>query len=489
MTMLESSIGGPADLPNGLFVGGDWTVGAGVEIEVENPATRETVGWIRGADAAQLDRAVSAAAKVFQSEDFQDAERRAAALERLADLLEAERESIGALIVDEAGTPVNLIDPLQVGVPLRLLRYYAGLARRNFTRDLGPDSAETGASASIVRYAPAGVVGIIAAYNYPLLLLVLKLAPAIAAGCPVVCMPSPLTPLSSLVFARLVDRCGLPKGAVSILAGDSDIARALTEHPGIDRISFTGSVAVGKLVMKQAAEQLKDVTLELGGKSAAILLPGCDLGAVTAPVHLRYLRNAGQGCASPTRILVHRSQYDAFIERTRAFVPGVPIGDPRDPDTVIGPLISEAHRNRVEGFVERAVAAGARVVAGGGRPDTGSGWYMNGTVVDGIDNDSEIAREELFGPVGVILPYDDLDEAVAIANDSHLGLAAAIFGDLDTARSIATRLRVGSVYINGGGGIRMEAPMGGMKQSGIGREYGEEGLFEFMEPQHIQWAL
>jgi aldehyde dehydrogenase (NAD+)/betaine-aldehyde dehydrogenase len=276
---------------------------------------------------------------------------------------------------------------------------------------------------------------------------------------------------------------------VNIIVGGVDVGTALSEHPDIDKISFTGSVPVGSAVMQQAAKTITGVVLELGGKSATIVLPDADLSTALAPIHLRYLRNAGQGCASPTRILVQRDQLDDFIARSQAFFPTVKTGDPRDIDTICGPLISEDHLLRVEGYVERAVAAGAHIVAGGGRPDLPHGWYMNPTLITGVNNSDEICREELFGPVGVVMPFDTIEEAIAIANDSHLGLAAAIFGPLDHALETAEKLRVGSVYINGGGATRMDAPMGGFKQSGIGREYGIEALREYLEPQHIQWSI
>lgn len=467
-----------------LVINGAMVEGQGSEITVDNPATGKPIVALKQASLEQVDEAVAAARAAFESGVWADGSTRRDVLLQLADLLETHQEEIGAAIIDEVGTPKNLIAPLQIGVPLAALRYYAEMADRDHTRDLGPDQT----SASIVRQAPVGVVAAITAYNYPVLMMGLKIAPALAAGCTVVVLPSPQTPLATLLVGKLLKEAGVPDGVVNIVVGGADVGTALTEHTGVDKVSFTGSVGVGRAVMGQAAKTVKGVVLELGGKSASIILLDADLPSVLGPVHLRYVRNAGQGCASPTRILVHESKLEDFISLSEAFFPSIKVGDPWDEDTVSGPLISEAHRARVEGYVERAVAAGGRIVAGGGRPDTATGWYMNPTLIAGVSNADEICRDELFGPVGVVLPYRDIEEAIAIANDSYLGLAAAIFGPTEEAKEIAAKLRVGSVYINGGGAMRMDAPMGGFKQSGIGREYGEESLREYLEPQHIQWS-
>ncbi len=471
-----------------LFIGGRMVAGEGEPLTVANPATELNIATFNQTSPAQLDDAVRAAKTAFESGVWADGDTRRDILLHLADLLEEHRDEFGAAIIEEVGTPANLIAPLQVGVPLAALRYYADMATLDHTRHLAPHNQPGAPSESMVRQVPAGVVAAITAYNYPILMLCLKIAPALAAGCTVVVLPSPQTPLSTLLFGTLLAKAGVPDGVVNIVVGGVDIGTALSEHPDVDKISFTGSVPVGSAVMQQAAKTITGVVLELGGKSATIVLPDADLSSALAPIHLRYLRNAGQGCASPTRILVQRAQLDDFIARSQAFFPTVKVGDPRDIDTICGPLISEDHLLRVEGYVERAVAAGAHIVAGGGRPDLSRGWYMNPTLIAGAHNTDEICREELFGPVGVVIPYDTIDEAIAIANDSHLGLAAAIFGPLEEAKEVAAKLRVGSVYINGGGATRMDAPMGGFKQSGIGREYGIEALREYLEPQHIQWS-
>jgi len=301
-------------------------------------------------------------------------------------------------------------------------------------------------------------------------------------------LPSALTPLTALLFAEIVAAAGVPPGVLNIVAGGPDIARALTLHPGVDKVSMTGSVEVGRQVMRQASEGLKGVVLELGGKSAGIVLPGADIERISLPLHGRYLRNAGQGCQSPTRLLVHASRFDDFVDAARTTFKRVPVGDPWNPDTLIGPLIRESHRARIEACVERALAAGGTLLAGGGRPDIARGWFMNGALLGGLSNHSEIARSELFGPVAIVIPYENVDDAVSIANDSEFGLAAHVFGPQDEAMAVATRLRVGTVAINGGGNFRVDSVLAGWKQSGIGREWGEQGIREFLGAQHIQWT-
>jgi aldehyde dehydrogenase (NAD+)/betaine-aldehyde dehydrogenase len=291
------------------------------------------------------------------------------------------------------------------------------------------------------------------------------------------------------LLARLVQEAGFPAGAVNVLVGDASAAQRLTEHPDVAKVTFTGSVDVGRHVMRQAASHLAGVVLELGGKSPAILLPDADIASVVPGLHLRYCRNGGQACAAPTRLLVHRSRYDEFVDVTRSTIADVPVGDPRDPATVVGPMISSQHRDRVEGYVSGALAQGATILAGGGRPELPRGWYTNPVVLTDVDNRWPVAQEEIFGPVSVVLPYDSVDEAVAIANDSLYGLHAYVYSaDLGAAQSLAPRLRAGAVSINGGGGFRPDAVMGGFGVSGIGRELGTWGIHEFLEPQHVQWA-
>jgi len=469
-----------------LLIDGDLVRGEGPDhLVVGDPATEETLTELREASSDQVGQAVEAARRAFESDTWKDRELRRHVLLTMANILEENAELLTAAIVHEVGTPVTLARSLQIGEPIALLRAFADLALVNRDRSLGVADGPPRSDA-VIAYQPSGVVAAIAAYNYPLLFTATKLGGALAAGCTAVLLPSPQAPLSILLFARLLQQADLPRGVVNVIVGGAGVGQALTTHSDVDKISFTGSVGVGRQVMAQAASGLKRVALELGGKSPSLLLPDADIDAITEQVHARYVRNAGQGCSSPTRILVHESRYDDFLDRSRDAFASLKVGDPWDTTVVAGPVISEQHRERIEGYVARAVDAGGKVVAGGGRPDMPRGWYLNGALVGEVTNKSEIAREELFGPVGVVLPYRTVDEALAIANDSDFGLAATIYGDSVAARELAPRLRVGTVMINGWI-PRQDKAGGGFKMSGMGREIGEEGVREFLETQFIAW--
>lgn len=469
-----------------MLIDGELALGEGADhIVVGNPATEEPLTEFREASTAQVGLAVEAARRAFESEAWRDRALRRRVLLTMADILEENADLLTAAIVHEVGTPVTLARSLQIGEPIALLRAFADLALVDRDRALGVADGPPRSDA-VISYQPSGVVAAIAAYNYPLLFTATKLGGALAAGCTAVLLPSPQAPLSILLFARLLQQADLPRGVVNVIVGGADVGRDLTTHPDVNKISFTGSVGVGRTVMAQAASGLKRVALELGGKSPSLLLPDVDIDTITAQVHARYVRNAGQGCSSPTRILVHESRYDDFVDRSREAFASFKIGDPWDTTVVAGPLISQQHRERVEGYVSRAVESGGNVVAGGGRPEMARGWYMNGALVGGVTNKSEIAREELFGPVGVVLQYRTVEEAVSIANDSDFGLAATIYGDTATARGLAPRLRVGTVMINGWI-PRQDKAGGGFKMSGMGREIGEEGVREFLETQFVAW--
>jgi aldehyde dehydrogenase (NAD+)/betaine-aldehyde dehydrogenase len=472
------------------FIGGEYVRGEGPLLVVENPATEAVITTVRQTSLRQLDAAVTNSRQAFESGVWQDPELRRAVLSRLADLLEARSAEFASALVQEVGTPVALCQPLQLGGPISLLRYLVrktDLARERI-RMLGRDD-RVPASESMIRYAPVGVAAGIGAYNYPLMFVISKACTALAAGCASVFLPSPQTPLATLLFGEVAAEAGIPPGILNIVVGGADIGVALSSHPGIDKVSFTGSVAVGRQVMIQAAQGIKGVVLELGGKSAAIVLPGADLAKVAMPLHSRYLRNSGQGCQSPTRHLVPRKQFDDFIDVSREAYAKIQIGDPWDPATLGGPLISKAHRARVEGYIERSKQEGGRVLLGGGRPPMERGWYHNPTLIGGVNNDSEIARNELFAPVAVAMPYDSVEEAIAIANASDFGLAAHLYGPLDLAKRTAERLSVGTIYINGGGQLRTDSVLMGWKHSGLGCEWGEEGVMEFLGVKHLQWTL
>jgi aldehyde dehydrogenase (NAD+) len=470
------------------FIDGKYVEGQGAPLDVENPATGEIISTVRQTSLAQLETAVTAARRAFDAGVWRrDPEFRREVLTRMADLLEERASEFAAALIQEVGTPVALCQPLQIGGPLTLLRFLAERTAVDRTKHLGRDD-RVPASESLIRYEPIPIAGGIGAYNYPLMFPISKACTAMAAGSSAIFMPSPQTPLASLLFGEIARDAGVPDGVFNIVVGEAEMGVALSSHPAIGKVSFTGSVDVGRKVMLQAGRNLSDVVLELGGKSAAIVLPDADLSEVAMPLHSRYQRNAGQGCQSPTRHLVPRHRFDEYLEASREAFDKIKCGDPWDPGTLAGPLISKAHRDSVEGFIERAVQAGGEVLMGGGRP-TEQGYFLNPTLVGGVGNDSEIARNELFAPVAVAIPYDTLDEAIAMANDSEFGLAAHIYGPQEQAMQVAEQMEAGTVYLNGGGQLRVDSVLTGRKVSGVGHEWGDDGIMEFLQAKHVQWTV
>jgi aldehyde dehydrogenase (NAD+)/betaine-aldehyde dehydrogenase len=477
--------------PLELSIAGEPVSGNAEPVPVFDPATEQELARVPQAGTDQIERAVAAARHAFDEGPWprMSGQERAQLLSRFADRLEARKDELVTGVTYEVGTPVTQSKIGQVELPIAVLRTYAELARKDRTEHIGP-SLDAMPSDSLVAYQPVGVVGVITAYNYPLVLALRTMGGALAAGCATIVAPSPKAPLTTLMIARAAEESGLPPGVVNVVVGGPEVGRLISTHPGVDKVAFTGSRAVGELVMRQAAATIKDVTLELGGKSPMLLLPGYDAAASARRLHTRYLLNAGQACAAPARMLVPREDYDMFLDASREAFTKIRVGDPWNPKTLVGPLIRPDHRDGVEGLVEEAVADGATIVAGGGRPDLARGWYMNPVLLGDVDNRSRIAQEEVFGPVGVVVPYDGIDDGVAKANDVAYGLAADVFSPhTASAIEIAKRLRAGTVYVNGGGAFRPDAPFGGFKASGIGREYGEWGVREFLQPQHVQWAL
>lgn len=478
------------------YIDGEWRQGQSSErITTTSPSTGEVLGVTPASSPGQIDAAVASARAAFDSAEWRayGPAERAAVLTRLADLFEANREELAQLIVDEVGSPIGLARAMQVGGPIEALRWYAEMAIR------GPRGGYEHAlplydkpvlSSSVLRYEPVGVVAALPAFNYPFNLLIWKLGGALAAGCTTVVLPSPQGALSTIRLFGLIDKLGLPPGVVNLVVGGPEVGRKLTGHPDVDMVSFTGSDAVGGKVMSQAAlGALAKSVLELGGKAANIILPGTELEPTIAPSVLRFARNAGQGCAAWTRILVHESQVDEFVKRTREFVDNLQVGDPHSEKTEVGPVISTAHRDRVEAMIQQAVTDGGQIIIGGGRPKGDRGAYINPAVIAGVSPDHPIANTELFAPIAVLIPYKTVDEAVRIANQTPYGLSANVFGPLGDAIVVAQRLRAGTVTVNGGSGMRPDAPWGGLGRSGVGRELGEDGFAEFFEVKHIQWPL
>jgi aldehyde dehydrogenase (NAD+) len=465
-----------------LFIANEDRVGEGEILRVVSPVTEQVVAEFPAASVGQVDEAVHAAKHAFESGVWRDPEFRKATILKFADLLSANRERLMAALVSEVGSPINLMSN-HIDTPANFLRWFAHKGTEDRTRNLGFNNTRT--AVSMVAYRPVGVVAAITAFNYPILIGATKIGAALAAGCTTVLLSSPQAPLAVALMSDLIRQAGFPPGVVNIIAGGADVGRALTEHPGVDKVSFTGSVNVGRQVMMQAAAGLRSVVLELGGKSAAIMLPGVDFNKYALQLHARYARNAGQGCGSPTRILVEESRYEEFCEISRKVYSQVKVGDPTDPTTIVGPVVSSAQRDRIEAGVAKAVADGAEIIAGGGRPDIAKGWFLNPTLIGRINNNAGLARNEIFGPVSVVITYKTVEEAIQIANDSELGLKAYIFGPTADCLKLAPELRVGTVQINGGSPLRPDAPMIGYKHSGVGAEWGDDGLREFMLVQHI----
>ncbi|MBL7496793.1 aldehyde dehydrogenase [Frankia nepalensis] len=468
-----------------FFIDGAWSAPTSADrFGVISPSSEQVVGEVPVATGGDIDTAVAAARAAFDDGPWPrlaPAER-GEVLARAAKLLAERAGAIAAVTVDEIGCPVS--NPAsQTGLVAPVFDYYATLAASYpFER-----TVVAGARAGLVTNEPVGVVGAIVPWNAPVTLAAWKTAPALAAGCTVVIKPPPEAPLSTFVLAEALRDAGVPPGVVNVVPGGREVGEHLVTHPGVDKIAFTGSTAAGKRIMSLCGEQVKRVSLELGGKSACVLLDDADVATVVPTVVGIGLNRSGQVCAAQTRILVHRSRYAEALEAAGATAAAIPLGDPHDSATVIGPLVAERQRARVEGYIGDATRHGARVVTGGGRPGhLPHGWYVEATILGDVDNTMPVAREEIFGPVLCVIPFDDTDEAVRIANDSPYGLAGGVWSaDPRRALAVARRLRAGAVNINADFPPFPLVPFGGFKQSGLGRELGQEGLASFLEPRSI----
>jgi len=465
-----------------LYIDGKWVPSGGTgSLDVIDSGTEEVVATVPDGVPGDVDRAVEAAAAAFGSWSGLPVDERTAFVTRVHEGLDARADELAELMAREVGMPLALSRIIQVGLPSGTFASMAQVAADfEWERQVGN---------SLVVREPVGVVGAITPWNYPLHQIAAKVAPALAAGCTVVLKPSEVAPLNAFVLAEIFDDIGLPHGVFNLVSGTGPVVgEAIAAHPGVDMVSFTGSTRAGRRVSELAAGTVKRVTLELGGKSANVLLDDADLSVAVPDGVFKCFLNSGQTCSALTRMLVPRERLAEAEELAVAAAESFTPGSPFDPQSRIGPLVSAVQRDRVRAYIDGAVDEGARLVTGGSAAPEGleTGFYVQPTVFSGVTPEMTIAREEIFGPVLSLIPYDTEEEAVAIANDTQYGLAGGVWSD-DPARAeaVARRLRTGQVEVNGGR-FNPLAPFGGYKQSGNGREYGTFGLEEFLEVKSLQ---
>ena len=462
------------------YIDGAWVESdGGTRREVINPATETACSEITLGSAADVDKAVKAARKAFDSYSRTSVEERVALLEKIVAEYKARAGDIAEAISQEMGCPISIARTAQVGSGIgHLMAAINALKEFEFEEQVG---------ANKVVHEPIGVVALITPWNWPMNQILAKVAPALAAGCTMILKPSEEAPGSAAIFAEVLDKAGVPKGVFNLIQGDGPgVGTALAAHPGIDMVSFTGSTRAGIMVAKTAADTVKRVHQELGGKSPNIILEGAPLDQAVPAGLGGVLLNSGQSCIAPARMLVHKSQHDEAVAIATAVMQGTQTGDPGEEGRHIGPVVNKAQFDKIQGLIAKGIAEGATLAAGGpGRPDgVETGYFVRPTLFANVTNDMTIAREEIFGPVVTIIPYEDDEDAIRIANDTNYGLSAVVSGDPARARTIVPRLRAGMVYVNAGTPDPNVA-FGGYKQSGNGREYGKFGLAEFMEVKSV----
>jgi len=465
-----------------LFIGGEWLPSTGSDtLAVVDPATEEQIATVPAGTEQDVDAAVRAARAAFDGWAATPATERSRLLAATADALEARKDEVARAISTEMGTPLAFSLAVQVGNPIVVLRSYADL--------LQTYAFEEQVNNSLVVREPVGVVGAITPWNYPLHQVVAKVAAALAAGCTVVLKPSEVAPLSAYLLAELFAQVGLPAGVFNLVTGLGPVVgEAIAAHPDVDMVSFTGSTAAGKRVSEVASATVKRVALELGGKSAFVILDDADLAKAVKVGLANAFMNGGQTCTAWTRMLVPASRQDEVVELVKVAAEKFTVGAPQAEGTRIGPMANSNQLKRVRGYIEKALAEGATLVTGGAEPPEGleTGYYVRPTVFSGVQPGSTLEQEEVFGPVLALVAYDDEDDAVRIANDTRFGLSGGVFsGDQERAVRVARRMRTGMVDVNGGR-FNPLAPFGGYKQSGNGRELGEYGLEEFLEVKSLQ---
>jgi betaine-aldehyde dehydrogenase len=468
-----------------LYIDGEWVEpSSSATIEVISPLTEEVIATVPDASAEDVDRAVAAARRAFDSGPWprMSPDERADMMAKISQLIQARYEDVAKTISEEMGSPISFSIMGQVFASTMVLDYFTNLAREYEFEEF----REGALGPVLVRREPVGVAGCIVPWNVPLFTIMLKMAPALASGSTVVLKPAPETPLDAYLLADVLEEVGLPAGVVNIVAAGRRVGEHLVTHRDVDKISFTGSTAAGKRIGALCGAQLKRCTLELGGKSAAIILDDADLATAIPGLLPNSIMNNGQACIAQTRILASRERYDDVVDALASAMSAAKVGAPLDPETVVGPLVASRQRDRVEGFIARGREEGARVVVGGGRPaEFDKGWFVEPTVFADVDNKMTIAQEEIFGPVLAVIPYETPDDAVRIANDSDYGLAGSVWtSDVAAGLDIAKRVRTGTYGVNGSS-MNFAAPFGGYKQSGLGRELGPEGLEEYLELKGI----
>ena len=464
-----------------VFIGGEWVPSTSSRrIRVVSPSTEQLVAEVPDASLQDAERAVRAARAAFDSGPWprMDLDERMQLLRRVSAAMTENEELLAALVTDEMGCPISLSRVMQSRNPRVLLDSFLEIAPEYEWSDVRRSST----GQALVTREPVGVVAAITPWNAPLLTMLIKLVPALLAGCTLVVKPSPEAPLSPYLFAEMLQDAGLPDGVVNILPAGREVGEFLVTHRLVDKVSFTGSTAAGRRIASLCGQDLRRVTLELGGKSAAVILDDADLDVAMESIRTLSLRNSGQTCSNKTRILVPGSLLAEMQERLVAMIEGMPVGDPHDPDTQIGPLVAERQRARVEGYIESGRHEGAQLLIGGGRPKgLDRGWFVEPTIFTDVTPSMRIAQEEIFGPVLAVMSYRDDEEAVALANDSDYGLSGSVFStDESRALAVARRIRTGAIELNGKP-VGWHAPVGGFKWSGIGREAGREGFDAYVE--------
>ena len=483
------------DRQHGNFIGGQWRPAAsGKTLAVVDPATGSPVSQVAESDAADVDAAVRAARTAFEDPAWQQMKpaRRERLLHRLADLMEARIDVLAELESIDNGKTAAIAGAVDLPCAVDCLRFMAGIPSKLNGSTLKPSVPfmPDGELFAFANHMPVGVVGAIVPWNFPTLLLSWKIAPALAAGCTVVLKPAEETPLTALYVARLAEEAGFPPGVLNVVTGYGHTAgAAISAHPGIDKVTFTGSTEVGRLILQAATGNLKKVTLELGGKSPAIVMPDADLEVAIPGAASGIFFNHGQVCTAGSRLFVHRSRFDEVVDGVAEIARGMRVGPGLDPATEIGPLVSKIQQERVCSYIAAGREGGAEVIAGGTTPE-GPGYFVNPTVFVGTRPDMKIVREEIFGPVLVAAPYDDIEEVVAQANDTPYGLAASLWTrDVSLVHRLAPRIRAGTVWVNCHNVIDAALPFGGFKESGWGRENGVEAVKAYTENQTVVISL